>query len=249
MRQSVLAGFAFASACAAGPASATDPFDRPWSRSGASIVIDAYERNDIDWEQLQHDPRVVGIIHRASIGLRDDVAYGHRAQIAESRGYLWGAYHLGRSGEPIAQADFFLEQVGDPEGVLLALDLEAFDREQDMSIDEAIAFIARIRERVGRSPIVYGNDRVIRRLSDDYAFRTAARGVRLWYARFRADIPDFPDAMWSEYFLWQFSSEVNCRRPGRCLYSAPGVQHDMDFNVAIGDRASIAARWAAPDPR
>src|SRR4029453_3866228 len=51
----------------------------------------------------------VAIIHRATIGDRADRKYAERRDEAKKRGYKWGAYHLGKRGDPLKQADFFLE--------------------------------------------------------------------------------------------------------------------------------------------
>src|SRR6267154_399715 len=83
-------------------------FTEPWKNPNIALAIDPYERNDIDWEKLAADKRVAAIIHRATTGDRADRKYTERRDEARKRGYKWGAYHLGRPGDPIKQADFFL---------------------------------------------------------------------------------------------------------------------------------------------
>jgi GH25 family lysozyme M1 (1,4-beta-N-acetylmuramidase) len=61
------------------------------------------EGNDIDWDKLATDKRVVAIIHRATIGDRVDKKYADRKIEAKKRGYKWGAYHFGKPGDPIKQ--------------------------------------------------------------------------------------------------------------------------------------------------
>src|SRR5713101_7612439 len=117
-------------------------FNEPWKNPKIAIAIDPYEGNDIDWEALATDKRVVGIIHRATIGDRADLKYAERRDEAKKRGYKWGAYHLGKPGDPIKQADFFLETVKPGKDDLLALDLESPDPTKHMSFDEARAFIS-----------------------------------------------------------------------------------------------------------
>ena len=58
-------------------------------------------------EKMAADQKMVAVIHRSSIGSRVDSKYVERKNIALERGYLWGAYHLGRRGNTIAQADLF----------------------------------------------------------------------------------------------------------------------------------------------
>lgn len=56
-------------------------------------------------QQLATDSRVVAIIHRATIGDRADLKYAERRDEAKKRGYKWGAYHLGKPGDPIKQEE------------------------------------------------------------------------------------------------------------------------------------------------
>lgn len=102
-------------------------FTEPWKNPKIALAIDPYERNGIDWDLLATDTRVVAIIHRATIGDRADRKYAERRDEAKKRGYKWGAYHFGRPGDPIKQADFFLETVKPGKDDLIALDLESTD--------------------------------------------------------------------------------------------------------------------------
>ena len=124
----------------------------PWKNPNIALAIDPYEGNDIDWDKLATDKRVVAIIHRATIGFRADRKYAERRIEAQRRGYKWGAYHLGRPGDPIKQADFFLATVRPKKDDLLALDLESTDA-KDMSFAEALVFIKRIKQEIGRAHV------------------------------------------------------------------------------------------------
>src|SRR2546429_9683921 len=123
-------------------------FNEPWKNPNVALVIDPFEGNDIDWEQLAPDKRVVAIIHRATIGDRADKKYAERKIEAKKRGYKWGAYHYGKPGDPIKQADFFLETVKPAKDDLLALDLDDTDPAQNMSFDEARIFLQRIKQQL-----------------------------------------------------------------------------------------------------
>src|SRR4026207_2167771 len=84
--------------------SQSSDFYQPWKDPNVALAIDPFEGNDIDWELLATDKRVVAIIHRATIGDRVDRKYHERKIEAKKRGYKWGAYHLGKPGDPIKQA-------------------------------------------------------------------------------------------------------------------------------------------------
>ena len=70
-------------------------FSAPWENSHTPIIIDAFHKNSIDWEELKKDMRVVGIIHKATEGTRvSDPKYYSRKTFAKRNGYKWGTLHL-----------------------------------------------------------------------------------------------------------------------------------------------------------
>ncbi|MEK6335373.1 MAG: hypothetical protein AABM67_10525 [Acidobacteriota bacterium] len=55
-------------ACFTVTAHAQSPeFNEPWKDPRIALAIDPFEGNPIDWDALATDPRVVAIIHRATI--------------------------------------------------------------------------------------------------------------------------------------------------------------------------------------
>jgi GH25 family lysozyme M1 (1,4-beta-N-acetylmuramidase) len=238
-----LAAFVAYSSLAA-PAQSPE-FNEPWKDPKIAIAIDPFEGNDIDWDQLATDPRVVAIIHRATIGDRVDRKYAERRDEAKKRGYKWGAYHFGKPGDPIQQADFFLNTVKPAADDLIALDLKSEDASKHMSLDEARVFIKRIKQKTGRYPFVYANNEVTKAISDKYGADDLFAKTRLWYARFKRNVTDFPQATWEIYTLWQFSSEQNCSAANRpaCLYTVPGTEYDMDVDVYNGTIEELRSKW------
>ena len=220
-------------------------FNEPWKNPKIAIAIDPFEGNDIDWEALATDKRVVAIIHRATIGDRADRKYAERRNEAKRRGYKWGAYHFGRPGDPIKQADFFLDTAKPAADELIALDLESTDGTKHMSFDEARVFIKRIKEKTGRYPLIYANNEVTKAISDQYGADEVFAKTRLWYARFKRNVTDFPPGTWKTYTIWQFSSEQNCTPANRsaCLYTVPGTEYDMDVDVYNGTIEELRSRW------
>ncbi|WP_372655088.1 glycoside hydrolase family 25 protein [Halobacteriovorax sp.] len=217
--------------------------NRPWERSDTSIIIDAYEGNGIDWDEMATDTKVVGVIHRSSIGARVDKKYFERKAIALERGYLWGAYHLGRRGDTIAQADLFLDLIGEDLDTLMILDLEDTASSSFMSIEEAIVFMEYVYEKTGQIPTVYANHSTTKKLNTLVEDNPIFQQSKLWYARFKSHVTDYPGSLWKNYFMWQFSSEINCSRTGTCLYNVPGTEFDMDVNVFNGPPAELINQW------
>ena len=225
-------------------------FNEPWKNPNVALALDPFEGNEIDWDKLATDKRVVAIIHRATIGDRVDRKYHERKLEAKKRGYKWGAYHLGKPGDPNKQADFFLETVKPEADDLLALDLESTDATKHMSFDEARIFINRIKEKTGRYMLVYANNVVTKAISEQSGATDVFAKTPLWYARFKAKVDDFPKGTWSSYTLWQFSSEINCSPDDRtaCLYTVPGTAFDMDVNVFNGTIEKLKREWPFDNP-
>jgi GH25 family lysozyme M1 (1,4-beta-N-acetylmuramidase) len=220
-------------------------FNEPWKITDIALAIDPFEGNAIDWEKLATDRRVVAIIHRATIGDRVDRKYIERRDEAKKRGYKWGAYHFGKPGDPIKQADFFLDTVKPMADDLIALDLESDDATKHMSFDDARIFLKRIKEKTGRYPLVYANRDVTKAISDQYGADDVFSKTRLWYARFKRNVTDFPSETWKTYTVWQFSSELNCNVADRsaCLYTVPGTEYDMDVDVYNGTIEELRSKW------
>jgi lysozyme len=225
-------------------------FTEPWKNPNVALAIDPFEGNEIDWDELATDKRVVAIIHRATIGDRADKKYAERKIEAKRRGYKWGAYHFGKPGDPVKQADFFLETVKPEANDLLALDLESTDATKHMSFDEARIFIKRIKEKTGRYMLIYANNVVTKALSEQFGADDVFAKTPLWYARFKAKVDDFPKGTWDSYTLWQFSSEINCRADNRsaCLYTVAGTAYDMDVNVFNGTPVELRQKWPFGQP-
>lgn len=223
----------------------TGEFDHPWTDPTTTIVLDPYQENSINWDKVATDTRVVGVIHRGTFGLQKDTRYKARRDEAKNRGYKWGSYHLGKPGNPIEQADFYLTTVAPADDEVMALDIESLDENRDMSLANSRRFIQYVREKTGRYPMLYGNHAVVKAISQQFPHDEVFSKAPLWYARFKSRVTDFPTATWNTYTLWQFSSEINCTpaHPENCLYRVSGTKTDMDVNVYHGSIADLKVKW------
>lgn len=256
---------------AAGASCAADV--EPWKKHDNAIVIDAYEMNEIEWPLLLTDRRIAGFISKASDGLPesfdckgehdgDTVAhcktmwrkyavsrelYETRRLLARAHGLLWGAYHLARPGNPIDQANHFLDYTRPKPDEMMVLDIEAIDPDKFMSLEDAQIFAGHIRTRTGRYPVLYTNHSTAKYIAENrHKYRILSR-LPLWYARYKPGIRKvFPLGNWDNYALWQFSAAANCNKR-RCPYRVKGTFNDIDVNVAPMDRAALAKIWAFGD--
>jgi GH25 family lysozyme M1 (1,4-beta-N-acetylmuramidase) len=243
--------------------------NQPWRNPETAVVIDAYELNIIEWDKLITNPRVAGFISKASDGLPevfdcarkfkgDAVAqcktmwrkyavsrelYQTRRMLAKASGLLWGAYHLARAGNPIDQANHFLDYAKPAPDELMVLDLEGLDG-QFMSPEDAEIFAIHIKERTGRYPILYTNNITARYIAEHRDELKLLSRLPLWYARYKPDTGSaFPMGNWDNYFLWQFSSASNCNNK-TCPMRIDGTLNDIDVNTSPYSRQMLRAHWA-----
>ena len=253
------------------PSIASD-FNRPWQQFNRGLVLDAYELNPIDWSELTRDRRIVGFINKATDGLPPvyncrrgktklsrklcreqfrkyaitNELYKTRKLIASSMGLKWGAYHLGRPGNPIDQANHFIKFTNPDASDLIALDIENNDPKKWMSLEDAEIFAAHIKTRLGRYPLLYVNGSTanfIAENSEDYPILSR---LHLWYARYKPNITDiFPLGEWASYTVWQFSYQGNCNKT-KCPYRVSGAPADIDVNITRYNISELKSIWPMP---
>ncbi|TPJ59354.1 glycoside hydrolase family 25 protein [Mesorhizobium sp. B2-7-1] len=257
-----------AAAVALGTAAKASDFSEPWKNADRPLVIDAYEYNSIDWQQLVTDKRIAGFINKASDGLpppyfcfgaEADVKlckmqwkryavtrelFQTRKVVAKALGLKWGAYHLARPGNPVEQANNFIDFAEPAPDELMALDIEGIDATQWMSLEDAEEFVRQVHRRLGRFPVLYVNGKTAQYIAENrYQYRLLSR-LPLWYARYKPDIDvHFPMGNWQGYALWQFSAQANCGR-FRCPYRVPGTPNDIDVSVAPMSADQLRQEWA-----
>ncbi|TWB15861.1 GH25 family lysozyme M1 (1,4-beta-N-acetylmuramidase) [Rhizobium sp. ERR 1071] len=246
---------------------------QPWGDPKNALIVDAYELNTIDWNAFLQDKRIAGFISKASDGLPesfsctgdhggDTVAHCRtmwrkyavsrelfqtRRMLAKTNGLLWGAYHLGRPGNPIDQANHFLDYANPQPDELMVLDIDGMDAAQFMSLDDAQIYVAHIKVRTGRYPILYVNHNTARYIADHRGTYPLLSRLPLWYARYKPDVKGtFPLGNWDNYAIWQFASSDNCSEKS-CPYRVPGTLTDIDVNVVPMTKIQLAKIWPQGD--
>src|SRR5881394_1397348 len=142
---------------------------------------------------------IVGVIHEATYpSFVRDPKYLDRQMGALQAGLLWGAYHYANGSDPVRQADHFLSAVSSAwtqvdsatrgPGVLLVLDFEKNGHYPGgtMRVDQAVAFVERIRERTGIYPGIYSGEYHLRQALNSRQVTNSQRNVLancwLWMA-------------------------------------------------------------------
>ena len=255
------------------PVVAEPSYSKPWRSEDNLFVLDAYEFNEIDWDELLKDERIVGFINKASDGLPEVYdcrngglnnstpvhcrtrwrkysvtreLYRTRRALAKAHGLKWGAYHLGRPGNPELQADHFIDFAAPTDDEFIAIDLEHNDPEKWMSLEETERFAKRVHQRLGRWPALYTNASTAKYIAANRHDYPILSRLPLWYARFKADIQgDFPMGNWDSYHSWQFLAQINCK--ARCAMRPKGTNKDIDVNVVNATKDTLDAMWATKD--
>lgn len=246
---------------------AASEFNYAWRDKQKALVIDAYEKNPIDWQKMVTDKRIRAFIAKSSDGLQSPWScsgnttqrkickksfqnyfmkqqlYHTRKTLAKALGLKWGAYHLGRPGNPVAQANHFLQFAKPEKDELIALDIEHDDPKKWISFKDAEIFARQIYKRIGRYPVLYTNHNTAQRIAarrDEFPLLSR---MQLWYARFKGDIRGaFPMGNWDTYTLWQFSAHPNCNKR-RCLYRVPGTEPNIDVNISTLSIEEFDKAW------
>ncbi|MEK1891504.1 MAG: GH25 family lysozyme [Phyllobacterium sp.] len=250
-------------------AQAASEFTTPWSNKQRAIVLDGYEHNSFNLVEIAKDSRIAAFIHKGSDGLPanyqckriTDVMqqelckriwrnyavsrelYQTRRILAKALGLKWGAYHLARPGNPIEQANHFVDYAEPSDDELVAIDIEDNDPAKFMSLQDAEIFAEHIKFRIGRYPVLYTNGTTARYIADHRLEFPILSRLQLWYARYESDIaPHFPKGNWRDYALWQFTSQSNCSKQ-KCPYRPAGTNRDIDVNITDMTVAQLRRAW------
>ena len=175
-----------------------------------------------------------GVIHKASEGAGYvDPMYAATRTQAAAAGLLWGAYHFGIGGDPVAQATHFLATAKPDGNTLLVLDLESNPDGSSMSMDEAGQFVSKVQQKTGIWPGLYGGSYVREQMGEHAD--TALGQCWFWLAEYgpTAHVP----ANWKDWTLWQYT-DGHVDSP----HSISGVG-DCDRNRFNGDEQQLLAFW------
>jgi lysozyme len=154
----------------------------------------------------------------------------------KAAGVVRGAYCFfhSRPDDPVAEADFFVDTVnqagGFEPGDFAALDLEVLDNNLAEAVAaDALAWLQRVKDDTGITPIIYTSPRVFDTLLHSPA---GFAGYPLWDVTWNGGPPKCPNipASWSGWAFWQYAGD-SITAPG-----LPGSRNDGDvFNGTRDD--------------
>ena len=151
---------------------------------------------------------------------------------ARAADLMTGAYHFGVGGDGVAQAAYFLTQVG--LGDLMALDLESNPSGPDMTLDQAADFVEHVKAETGVYPLLYGGSSL---KAPGLTIPPALLACPLWLAQYGPTAVLPPG--WTAWSLWQFSDGHTANAPAA---EWPGIG-PCDRDRWNGDEASLRNFW------
>jgi hypothetical protein len=162
---------------------------------------------DVSYAQGNYRPGAESFVicnaSRANIGLAVGSMYRQQVANARAAGKHVGHYFFNGNIDPTICADFFVNNLTYQAGDSLWLDVEseASTGTVAWSPTQALAFLVRVKARLGVMPGVYLN----RSLMDGQNWSTVvAFGAALWIAYYNPTPP--PIKWWPDWSVWQYTS-------------------------------------------
>ena len=201
------------------------------------VIVDLSHFDAVqDWNAVKKFG-ILGVINKAKEGLgMIDKTFSIRRKPATDHGLLYGAYHFMRPGDPVAQADHFLEvvnSVDNPNALLLALDHE----DRKVPLANAKQFLAQVQEKAGRRAVLYSGFLIKQQLGNNNDAFLAQH--RLWLSHFSSN-PVCP-RNWEKPWIIQFTGDGVGPGP----HQVPGIviEGGIDLDHYGGSAAQLKAEW------
>jgi lysozyme len=234
-------------------------FSLPACAFAASNVVNLshYDMMRPDFSAMKREG-IIGVIHEATYPhFVRDAKYFDRQQAATRAGLLWGAYHYANGTDPVRQADHFLSAVSSAwaqvdsaargPGVLLVLDFEKNGHYPGgtMRVDQAVAFVERIRERTGIYPGIYSGEYHLRQALNSTkvtnAQRSALANCWLWMANYHNE--PRATAPWNYWALWQYCGDGKGARPRSAYPISVANIKKAERNIFRGNQSDLREFW------
>lgn len=159
-----------------------------------------------------------------------DNTYQTNRDGARNAGVLFGSYHFADGGDPIAEADWFVKNVGEMRnGELLVLDWEI---NHATAVDWCFRFLERVKEKTGVKPLLYTNEARVKSLD----WKKVVNGdYGLWVAKYGANNGQMNAepaiGQWPFLAMWQYTS----------VGKVAGIVGNVDMDVAFMNLDTLKA--------
>lgn len=192
---------------------------------------------------------ILGIINKATEGPgMIDPTFAARRELVVNAGLKYGSYHFARVGDPIEQAEHHLQTIGDPNGLLIALDWE----DTRVSAEWAQRWSSHVHDKLGRWPVLYSYAAMLKQVLGLKNSDPILSQCRLWIAAYN-NHPTWPTQIWPQPWLWQFTGDGNGNGPhqipGIVLPGSRGIDVDAyeggDAHASDHTDEELLEGWAA----
>jgi lysozyme len=193
----------------------------------------------IDWGKVKAAGISFAIIKATENTNFIDPEFAANWKFAGLNGIIRGGYHFLRPEvDPVAQADYFLATLGPslPGDLPPSLDLEVTDGLSGAAVAQsALAFVARLQEKTGRTPIIYTSASFMSSIGNPVGFDPYV----LWVAHWTNMCPNLPPE-WMGWSVWQNSSTGS-------VDGIPSMVDVDQFNGTLADLQKFAGMGGVPD--
>ncbi|MBO3700425.1 GH25 family lysozyme [Roseivirga sp. E12] len=200
-----------------------------------AVVDISHFQSNVDFAKVKADG-LLGVIHKATQGASyTDPEYASKRVATGQEGLLWGAYHFGTAQDVSTQVSHFLQVAAADANTLLVLDWEenAIASQGTMTLPQAVEFVERVKDAVGRYPVLYGGSLIKQSLGSG---NNVLSQCPLWLAQYSSN-PSLPSG-WSKYTMWQYTDGVRGPEP----HSVNGIGN-CDRDVFAGTASELKAFW------
>jgi lysozyme len=202
------------------------------------VIVDLSHFDDVqDWDAVKKFG-ILGVINKATEGSgMIDKTYAIRRKPARDHDILYGAYHFLRPGDPVAQADHFLDvalSVDQPDELLLALDHE----DRKVPLADAKKWLQRVLDKAERRAVLYSGFLIKEQLGSGHDPFLAQH--RLWLSHFSSHPVCPPN--WKAPWIIQFTGDGEGPPP----HQVPGISipGGIDLNHYGDGPAKLKVEWA-----
>jgi lysozyme len=242
-------GVALAACGRAAEVDTEEPLSVPLCAAGATVHgVDVSAEAPVDWKAFSAGGWDFAIA-KASEGVTFvEPQFAVNWPAMKAAGVVRGAYCFFHPSpdDPVQEADFFVATVNQAGGFELgdfaALDLETLDKTTaQQTAADALAFLERVKQDTGITPIIYTSPRVFDTLLGSPA---GFAGYPLWDVTWNGGPPGCPNipASWPGWAFWQYAGD-SISAPG-----LPGTVNDGDvFNGTRDDLIKFGkSLWPQP---
>lgn len=202
------------------------------------MAVDVYQEDAINDWRAAYDAGIRLVVHKASEGVTLwDHTYAERRKAAKQAGLIWAAYHFGR-GTPIdQQIENFLIHARPDADTRLVLDWET----PYMLKAQAVEFLTKLDERMGRKTIVYSYSAFLEAQLGKTKVDPFFGSHPLWIAAYNNN--PWIQPSWSKAVMWQYTDGVSGPMP-HAVPGMPGSEGDIDCNHWYGTEDQLRAFWS-----